>query len=171
MSKGCNAHTFTPTSWTNIQYIGAWAIVMTFLGHTFTQTSWTSIPYIMGHRRDISRTRPHHEDFNFLMLHTGQYNQTIRFTTASTDTCCHAGLNGFRKSSLHGLKQGTSILTKIIESLVKGMQCSYFHTTQLDQYPIYRCWGHRRDISWARPHPEYSHFLMLCTRHYNRTIR
>ena len=125
----------------------------------------------MGHQRDISWTRPRPEHFHVLMLCTRHYNRTIRFTTASTDTSCHAGLNGFRKSRLHGRKRGRSMLTKIVKSLVKGMQCSYFHTDQLDQYPIYQCMGHGRDISWARPHPEHFHFLMLCTRHYNQTVR
>ena len=89
------------------------------------------------------------------------YNQTVRCTTASTNTCCHAGLNGFRKSRLLSKGCNAHTFTKI----------SWAHTDQLDQNPIYRYMGHGLDISWARPHPEHFHFLMLCTRHYNQTVR
>ena len=115
----------------------------------------------MGHRPDISWARPHPEEFHFLMLCTRHYNQPVRCTTASTNTCCHAGLNGFRKSRLLSKGCNAHTFTKI----------SWAHTDQLDQNPIYRYMGHGLDISWARPHPEHFHFLMLCTRHDNQTVR
>ena len=78
----------------------------------------------MGHRRDISWARPHPEDFHVLMLCTRHYKHTVRCTTASTSTCFLAALNGLRKSRLHGLERGSSILTQLVESLVKRIHCA-----------------------------------------------